>query len=69
MCWFVKTTPMLDFMQNVAGDDDLQKQYKEDPKGFLDAHPSAAGLSDEDKSLLLSDDHQAVLGAIAGKHA
>ncbi|MEO0681678.1 MAG: hypothetical protein AAF192_14830 [Pseudomonadota bacterium] len=68
MCWFVKPSPMMHFMHNVASTPELNEAYKADPKGFLDSHEAAKDLCDEDKQLLLSDDHAGILSSIAGKH-
>jgi len=68
MCWYVKPSPMMNFMHKVSSEPALGDAYKADPKGFLDSHDAAKDLSADDKAMLLSDDHQGILSSIAGKH-
>jgi len=66
MCWFVKDNnlEMFDFMAKVAKSKDLQAEYKKDPKALMQKE----GLPEKFQDILLTQNREEFLSAIAGRH-
>jgi hypothetical protein len=55
-------------MHQVASDPGLQEEYKNNPEAVIDRLSGEHGMSDEHKQVLLSDNSEDIMNAIAGKH-
>lgn len=70
MCWFVKTSsPILDFMTQIANDPKLKAAYEKNPKATIKKHAQKLGLSASDQKALLTTDQNHILHSILGRHA
>ncbi len=63
MGWYVKPSPAMDFMHKLGTDPDALADFKADPHGAMDR----AGLSDDDKRIITSNDKEHLLNSILGK--
>lgn len=59
MTWFVKESNLLNFLGSLSQDPKLLEQYKENPEAVMDD----AGLSDDEKAVLMSDQQEDMMAA------